>query len=149
MASQKKAGALLGYANILVKNLVNLIYVPLLLHFLGQGNYGVFQMTNSVVFALTLLSAGFYGSYVRFYMRERATGCSDDGSGVRRLNGMFLLVYLTVAGLCLIGCGVMILNVRALFSSGLTGSEIALARVLLVVMGVNIAVTMLSTPFDS
>ncbi|KAB5763745.1 hypothetical protein GA730_09730, partial [Bifidobacterium adolescentis] len=93
MTSQKKIGALLGYANILVKNLVNLIYVPLLLHYLGQGDYGVFQMTNSVVFALTLLSAGFYGSYVRFYMRERAAGGLDDGLGVRRLNGMFLLVY--------------------------------------------------------
>lgn len=149
MASQKKAGALLGYANILVKNLVNLIYVPLLLHFLGQGDYGVFQMTNSVVFALTLLSAGFYGSYVRFYMRERAAGCPDNGLGVRRLNGMFLLVYLTVAVLCLIGCGVMVLNVHALFSGGLTAQEINLARALLMVMGVNIAVTMLSTPFDS
>lgn len=41
------------------ENLVNLVYVPLLLSFLGQGDYGVFQMTNSVVFALTLLSAGF------------------------------------------------------------------------------------------
>lgn len=149
MASQKKAGALLGYANILVKNLVNLIYVPLLLHFLGQGDYGVFQMTNSVVFALTLLSAGFYGSYVRFYMRERAAGCPDDGPGVRRLNGMFLLVYLTVAVLCLIGCGAMVLNVHALFSGGLTAQEINLARALLMIMGVNIAVTMLSTPFDS
>ena len=149
MASQKKAGALLGYANILVKNLVNLIYVPLLLHFMGQGDYGVFQMTNSVVFALTLLSAGFYGSYVRFYMRERAAGCPDDGPGVRRLNGMFLLVYLTVAVLCLIGCGAMVLNVHALFSGGLTAREINLARALLMVMGVNIAVTMLSTPFDS
>lgn len=149
MASQKKAGALLGYANILVKNLVNLIYVPLLLHFLGQGDYGVFQMTNSVVFALTLLSAGFYGSYVRFYMRERAAGCSDADSGVRRLNGMFLLVYLAVAVLCLVGCGAMVLNVHALFSGGLTAQEINLARALLMIMSVNIAVTMLSTPFDS
>lgn len=149
MASQKKAGALLGYANILVKNLVNLIYVPLLLHFLGQGDYGVFQMTNSVVFALTLLSAGFYGSYVRFYMRERAAGCSDADSGVRRLNGMFLLVYLAVAVLCLVGCGAIVLNVHALFSGGLTAQEINLARALLMIMGVNIAVTMLSTPFDS
>ena len=149
MASQKKAGALLGYANILVKNLVNLIYVPLLLHFLGQGDYGVFQMTNSVVFALTLLSAGFYGSYVRFYMRERAAGCSDAGPEVRRLNGMFLLVYLTVSALCLVGCGAMVLNVHALFSSGLTVQEIDLARALLMIMGVNIAVTMLSTPFNS
>lgn len=149
MASQKKTGALLGYANILVKNLVNLIYVPLLLHFLGQGNYGVFQMTNSVVFALTLLSAGFYGSYVRFYMRERATGCGDDGPGVRRLNGMFLLVYLLVAIVCLVGGMLMVINVHSLFSGGLTSDEIGLARVLLIVMSANIAVTMVSTPFDS
>ncbi len=107
-------------------------------------------MTNSVVFALTLLSAGFYGSsYVRFYMRERAAGCSDADSGVRRLNGMFLLVYLAVAVLCLVGCGAMVLNVHALFSGGLTAQEINLARALLMIMGVNIAVTMLSTPFDS
>ena len=31
MASQRKAGALLGYANILAKNLVNLVYTPMLL----------------------------------------------------------------------------------------------------------------------
>lgn len=149
MINQRRNGAFLGYINIFVKNLVNLIYVPLLLHFLGQGDYGVFQMTNSVVFALTLLSAGFYGSYVRFYMRERAAGCSDNASGVCKLNGMFLLVYLMVAVLCLVGCGMMILNVHSLFSKGLTESEIDLARILLMVMGVNIAVTMLSTPFDS
>ena len=149
MVSQKKTGALLGYANILVKNLVNLIYVPLLLHFLGQGDYGVFQMTSSVVFALTLLSAGFYGSYVRFYMRERAAGCDDCGLGVCRLNGMFLLVYLTVAALCVVGGLAMAMNTHVLFSGGLTSGEIGLARVLLVVMSVNIAVTMVSTPFDS
>lgn len=149
MASQKRAGALLGYANISAKNLVNLIYVPLLLHFLGQGNYGVFQMTNSIVFALTLLSAGFYGSYVRFYMRECTTGCGDKGAGVRRLNGMFLLVYLVVATLCLVGGMFMAANVRFLFSGGLTANEIGLARMLLVIMSVNIAVSMVSAPFDS
>lgn len=149
MASQKKTGALLGYANILVKNLVNLIYVPLLLHFLGQENYGVFQMTNSVVFALTLLSAGFYGSYVRFYMRERAMGGGDDGLGVRKLNGMFFLVYLAVAVLCLAVGMIMVANVWNLFSNGLTKSEIYLARVLLLIMSISITVTMVSTPFDS
>lgn len=149
MINQKKNGALLGYANILTKNLVNLIYVPILLHFLGQANYGVFQMTNSVVFALTLLSAGFYGSYVRFYMRERTTGCGDDGLGVRRLNGMFLLVYLLVAIVCLVGGMLMVINVHSLFPGGLTSDEIGLARILLIIMSANIAVTMVSTPFDS
>lgn len=146
MASQRKAGALLGYANILAKNLVNLMYVPLLLRFLGQGDYGVFQMTNSVVFALTLLSAGFYGSYVRFYMQERAHGTE---TGVRRLNGMFLLVYLAVVCLCLIGGVLLVANVERLFSAGLTARELMLARTLMGIMIVNVAVQLISTPFDS
>lgn len=146
MVSQRKAGALLGYVNVIAKNLVNLLYVPLLLHFLGQGDYGVFQMTNSVVFALSLLSAGFYGSYVRFYMQERAHGTEV---GIRRLNGMFLLVYLVVVALCLIGGVVLTANVERLFSRGLTPSEVGLARTLMMIMSVNVAVQLLSTPFDS
>lgn len=146
MISQRKAGALLGYVNVIAKNLVNLLYVPLLLHFLGQGDYGVFQMTNSVVFALSLLSAGFYGSYVRFYMQELAHGTE---AGIRRLNGMFLLVYVVVTCLCLIGGIVLVANVHSLFSGGLTTREVGLARELLMIMSVNVAVQLMSTPFDS
>lgn len=112
MHSQKKAGAILGYLNIGVKNLVNLIYVPLLFHFLGQGDYGVYQMTASVTFALTLLEAGFSGAYVRFYMRKRA---KDDEAGIRELNGIFFLTYLAVALLCLVGGAVLVANVQRLF----------------------------------
>ncbi len=149
LPNQKKRGAILGYINIIAKNMVNLIYVPLLLHFLGQADYGVFQMTNSVVFALSLLSAGFYGSYVRFYMRERAAGSADDNTGIRRLNGMFLLVYLTVAMLCIIGGIFMVIYVHQIFQNGLTSSEIGLARTLIIIMIANVAVSMTSTPFDS
>lgn len=149
LPNQKKSGAILGYINIIAKNLVNLIYVPLLLHFLGQADYGVFQMTNSVVFALSLLSAGFYGSYVRFYMRERARGSTDFNFGVRRLNGMFLLVYLIVAMLCVIGGIIMVIYIRQIFQHGLTPNEICLARILITIMIANVAVTMVSTPFDS
>lgn len=149
MPNQKKSGAILGYANILVKNLVNLIYVPLLLHFLGQADYGVFQMTNSVVFALTLLSAGFYGSYVRFYMKERAAGSSDADQGIRKLNGMFFIVYFVVAILCILLGIILAINVKSLFSRGLNDSEMVLAQSLLLIMSINIAITMISTPFDS
>lgn len=146
MNGQRKTGALLGYANIIAKNLVNIIYVPLLLHFIGQADYGVFQMINSVVFALTLLSAGFYGSYVRFYMREKTR---DNELGIRRLNGMFLLVYAVVSLLCLIGGTALTINVRSFFSGGLTASELVLARELMGIMTVNVAIQLLSTPFDS
>ncbi len=146
MHSQKKAGAILGYLNIGAKNLVNLIYVPLLLHFLGQGDYGVYQMTASVTFALTLLEAGFSGAYVRFYMRKRA---NNDEAGIRELNGIFFLTYLAVALFCLVGGVLLVVNVQQLFSGGLTASELILARELMAIMSVNIAVQFLSSPFNS
>ena len=67
MLSQRKTGAILGYANIIVKNLVNLVYTPMLLAFVGQADYGVYQTSNSFVFSLTLLTFGFSEAYIRFY----------------------------------------------------------------------------------
>lgn len=146
LANQRRAGALLGYANIFAKNLVNLFYVPLLLHFLGQGDFGIFQMTNSVVFMLTLLSAGFFGAYVRFYSQLEAHG---DAGSIPRLNGMFILVYIFVVVLCFILGAVLLMNVDRWFSQGLTSAELTLTKDLMVIMIINVAVSLLSTPFNS
>ena len=70
MSSQRKAGAVLGYANVVVKNVVNLLYTPMLLAFVGQGDYGVFQTANNFIVSLQLLTFGFSGAYVRFYMQR-------------------------------------------------------------------------------
>ena len=62
---------------------------------------------------------------------------------------MFLLVYVVVALLCLIGGTALTINVRSFFSGGLTASELVLARELMGIMTVNVAIQLLSTPFDS
>ena len=49
MTSQRRVGVVLGYANIISKNLVNLIYTPMLLSFVGQAEYGVYQACSSLV----------------------------------------------------------------------------------------------------
>lgn len=144
--SQRKAGVIVGYANILVKNCVNLIYTPLLLHFLGQSDYGVFQMTNSTVVTLSLLSVGFTESYLRFYSQRKI---HDSDNDIRRLNALYLTMYAAIAVLSLILGGLLITNVDLLFSQGLTGDQLALSRSLMVIMVGNIAVTFLSTPFDA
>ena len=43
MPNQRRIGVILGYINIVTKNLVNLAYTPMLLAFIGQADYGVFQ----------------------------------------------------------------------------------------------------------
>ncbi|GJM56109.1 hypothetical protein ATOP_17640 [Granulimonas faecalis] len=146
MASQRKLGALLGYMNILIKNLVNLAYTPMLLAFVGSADYGVYQSANSFVFALSLLSFGFSGAYVKFYTSFEKNGTSDD---IRRLNGMYLLVYAVVSlGAFVLGSG-FALGAPAIFSDGFTQEQSELARSLMTVMSATIAVTLFSTVFDS
>lgn len=146
MASQRKAGAILGYANIVVKNLVNLVYTPMLLAFIGQADYGVFQTANSFVFSLTLLTFGFSEAYIRFYTLKRVSGTEED---VRSLNGMYLVLYAAVSAAAL-GLGLLFsANVGAFFSGSFTPDEVGLAGELMAIMAVNVAATLFSTVFDA
>lgn len=144
--SQRRLGALLGYANIVVKNLVNLVYTPMLLSFVGQADYGVYQTANSFVFSLTLLSFGFSGAYVRFYARAKA----GEGDGaVRRLNGVYLALYAVASLLALLVGLSFSASAGLVFSGGFTEGQVSLARQLMAAMSANVAVTLFSTVFDA
>ena len=146
MVSQRKAGAILGYANIIAKNLVNLIYTPMLLAFIGQSCYGVYQTANSFIFSLTLLTFGFSDAYIRFYTLKRTRG--DEGA-VRALNGIYLVLYAAVAAIVLVLGFAFSANVGSFFSGGFTSGQVELAGSLMVVMTVNVAATLFSTVFDA
>lgn len=146
VASQRKAGALLGYANIVVKNLVNLVYTPMLLSFVGQADYGVYQTTNSFVFSLTLLTFGFSEAYVRFYTLKRTRGTEE---GIRVLNGMYLMLYAVICSVVL-ALGLMFaVNVGTFFSGSFTPDQVGLAGELVAIMACNVALTLFSTVFDA
>lgn len=146
MASQRKVGALLGYANIAVKNLVNLVYTPMLLSFVGQADYGVYQTANSFVFSLTLLTFGFSNAYVRFYTSKKAGGTEED---IRVLNGMYLMLYLVICSVALALGLAFAANVETFFSGSFTPSQVGLAGRLMAIMACNVALTLFSTVFDA
>lgn len=146
MTSQRKAGVILGYANIVVKNLVNLVYTPMLLAFVGQADYGVFQTSNSLVFSLSLLTFGFSEAYVRFYTQKKARGAEGD---IEALNGMYLLLY---AGVCAVALALGLLfaaNVETFFSSSFTSEQVGLAERLIVIMTLSVVCTLFSIVFDA
>ena len=136
--NQRKAGVILSYAGQFAKIFISIIYTPVMLRLLGQSEYGLYQLVYSVVSYLSLLSLGFSSSYMRFYSRYKA---QKDEDGVARLNGMFLLIFASLSVVCILcGC-VMLGNIRAIFGSGLTDSEYATAKVLMVLLVVNLALT--------
>lgn len=64
---QIKTGAVLSYVNIILKNLVNIFYTPLLIHLAGQNNFGIYQLTAQTIATLSILSMGFSGAYIHFF----------------------------------------------------------------------------------
>lgn len=144
MPSQRRAGVVLGYVNIVVKNLVNLVYTPMLLSFVGRADYGVYQTSYSFVFSLSLLSFGFAAAYVRFYTQKRA-----NGEDVQRLNGVYLVLYAMVSIVAfLLGLAIAV-SAGTLFSASFTPDEVELATAVMSIMAGSIASTLFNSIFDA
>ena len=144
--NQKKVGVILSYTSQAIQIFSGLIYTPIMLRLLGQSEYGLYQLVYSVVSYLSLLSFGFTASYMRFYSRAEAKKKEDE---VSRLNGMFMVIFLVISGICIV-CGVvMVSNVRAIFGTGLTDAEYNTAKVLMALMVFNLALTFPNSVFDA
>lgn len=144
MHSQRKSGAILSYINIICKNLVNFMYTPFLLKYIGQGDYGLFQMTNSVIMSLSLLSMGFSSAYVRFYIKFKT---DKDLINIKKLNGMYLLLFCFISLLSLIIGAFLVFNVEHIFT--LNTAQVGLMKRLMAIMILNVALTFPSSVFDA
>lgn len=145
MVNQKKAGVILSYISEAIKILSSLIYTPIMLRLLGQSEYGTYQIVYSVVSYLSLLSLGFTASYVRYFSRYKLQEKEDD---IVKLNGMFMTIFLIISVICLLCGSVMVINIKAIFSDGLTESEYSIARTLMIMMVINLAITFPNSVFD-
>ena len=144
--NQLKIGVMLSYVSIIAQNIISIVYTPVMLRLLGQSEYGLYQLVYSVVSYLGLLSFGFGSAYVRFYSRYKV---KDDQDGIAKLNGMFMIVFTIIAMIALLTGGVLVGNVNNLFSKSLTVSEIGTARILMLLMVINLAISFPSSVFDS
>lgn len=143
--NQLKIGTILSYVTIAVQNLISILYTPFMLRMLGRNEYGLFQLGNSTVAYLGLLSLGFGSSYVRFYYKYKVSG---DEDGIRKLNGMFLLVFSLMAIVCIVVGASMIYTADYVFANGLTPQEIKRVQLLMIFMVLSLALTFPNIIFD-
>lgn len=97
--SQLKAGVILSYLNLLIGNIIPFIYTPVMLRILGQAEYGLFGIANSIMGYIGLLNFGIGSAILRYISKYRAEGAVDKE---RRVIGLFIKLYSAVALLILI-----------------------------------------------
>lgn len=141
-----KLGSLLSYTQMFLSIVISLSYTPIMIRLLGQNEYGLYQTVISTVSMLCILSLGFHSGYILFFSRYRER---NDQEAISRLNGLYLTVFLVV-GLIAFLCGMFLaFHASLLFDKGLTEEEYALARKLLLILSVNLAVYFPASVFDT
>lgn len=147
MINQRKAGATLHYLQMALNILISLVYTPVMLRTLGQGEYGIYQLASSIISYLSLLSLGFSASYIRFYTQRKRKG---DEEGVKKLNGMYMTVFLVIAAIAF-GAGLILsFNVGSLFSGeGYTANDMHIAKIVMIFLAFNLALSFPSSVFTS
>ena len=143
--NQKRAGVVLSYISEAIKILTALLYTPVMLRLLGQSEYGLYQLVHSVVSYLGLFSLGFTSAYVRYFSLAKAKGSEEE---VAKLNGMFMTIFLVLAGIAALCGDAMVHNIRAVFSTGLTDLEYKTARVLMILMVFNLSASFPDSVFN-
>ncbi len=144
--SQLKWGSVLSYVQMAANVIINLVFTPIMLHLLGDSEYGLYNTVASTISMLSILNLGFNSSYIRYYSKYKS---SNDEKSISRLNGLFLTIF-SIIGIVAFLCGLFLsFNLDIVFKDGLTASEYAIARVLMLLLSFNLAVSFPSSVFKS
>lgn len=145
-STQRKMGVFLQYGQMAVHAVISIVYTPIMLRILGSTEYGIYNLASSIIGYLSLLSLGFGGSYLRFYSRLKK---NDDSDGIKRLNGLYLTVFL-IMGLIVFAAGFFISsNIKVFYNNSYSTKEIEIARTLSFILTINLAISFPASVFVS
>lgn len=142
---QIKFGIILQYAQMFLSILINLIYTPIMIRILGQSEYGIYNLASSIISYLSLLSLGFGSSYIRFYSRYKA----NDEKEIKKLNGLYLIVFSFIGIVALIAGFFISNNVSIFFNSTYSDNDLYIARILMIFLTINLAISFPASVFVS
>lgn len=144
--NQLKAGSILSYINIFISCIIPMFYTPVMLSMLGQAEYGVYSISNSVISYLSILNFGMGNAVVRYVSKYRALNQKEN---IRSICGLFIVIYCFLAILvCIVGFSLTNFT-GTFFGNGLTGSEINRLKILIIIMTVSTAISFPSSVFSS
>lgn len=144
--NQLKAGSILSYLQMGLSIIIGLLYTPVMLRLLGQSEYGLYSTVSSTISMLSVLSLGFNSSYIRYYSRYKK---EDNREAIDKLNGLFLIIF-SIIGLIALACGLFLsFNLELVFDEGLTAGEYEIARVLMLLLTANLAISFPMSVFQN
>ncbi|MCD7899779.1 MAG: oligosaccharide flippase family protein [Bacteroides sp.] len=144
--NQLKAGAFLSYVVLALNTLVGLLYTPYLLRMLGQSEYGLYSLVASIITYLTILDLGFGNAIVRYTAKFRA---ENKVSEQYSMFGLFIRLYALIGIFTLIIGLALTFKVEILFGNAMSMEEVSKARIMMLLLTLNLAITFPFSLFGS
>lgn len=144
--NQLKLGVILSYINLAIGTIIPFVYTPIMLRMLGQSEYGLYSLSNSVIGYLSLLSFGFGSTIVRYLSKYRAENNKDME---QRTIGLFIILYSFLALLVLLCGGYIYFHTTQFFGNSLTVTELSKMKILVIIMTFNTAISFPISVFSS
>ncbi|MGN1433975.1 MAG: oligosaccharide flippase family protein [Ruminococcus sp.] len=144
--NQLRLGAVMSYINMAIGSLIPMFYTPVMLELLGQSEYGLFKLSNTITSYLSLVSFGIGSAVVRYLVKFKA---ADDKEGEQRMFGLFNIIFLVIAGVALVIGIVISLCVPIVYSAALSSDQLLTMQILIFVSTLNIVVGFSATPYTS
>ncbi len=144
--NQLKSGVILSYAQMVLSNLISIIFTPIIIRMLGQDEYGIMSLAGAVIGYLSLLSLGLGSSYNHFYHKSKKEANED---GIAKLNGMYMTIYSVIALVIFVVGMVIVFNARIVLGNEITESELDIAKKLMFISVLSMAITLPTSVFGS
>ena len=144
--NQLKIGVVLNYLLIIFNTLVGLVYTPYMLRMMGQSEYGLYALVASVISYLTILDLGLGNAVIRYTAKFRAENKIQEQY---EMFGMFFILYLAIGIIALFSGSALYFNVDLIFGSTMTIAELEKARIMMIMLVFNLAITFPMSIFGS
>lgn len=145
-SNQLKAGALLSYVNLAISTVIPLLYTPVMLRLLGQAEYGLYSLSNSIISYLSLLTLGLGSTIHRYYMKSLT---ANDKVMLERTAGLFVVIYSIIAFVSIMIGLILTCFTGTFFAQGLAIEEISKLNILIVILAMSASISLLFVPYAS
>lgn len=136
--NERKIGILISYINILLQTLINFIYVPILLYYIGKSEYGLYQLIGSFIAYFSIMDFGLTAAVVRFYTKYKALNDKVNMENVLAISSRCYAVITVILFIIGYTC---YLFMDDIFYNSMTLSEISSAKDIFILLLLNIVVT--------
>lgn len=123
---------------------IGFLYVPILLHYIGKNEYGLYQLMGSLIAYFSIMDFGLTAAVIRFYTKYKAL---NNQKGMENILALSLRGY-GIVTILVLGIGVFCYSfLDQAFAVSMTASELAEAKYIFLLLLLNIVITLSTMVF--